>query len=72
MARKRFFAFAVGTAAVAAGVCLLQKKGGVHVTVDVDRPRLGENVSEWKARHAAAAQDTVAGAEESGNEESEA
>ena len=48
MAKKGFFSFVVGTAAVAAGVHLVQKKGGVHVSFDIDAPKLGENANQWK------------------------
>ena len=64
MSRRGFFGFAVGTAAAAAGVWLVKKNGGVHITVDVDDPKLGESAAEWKAKHAQP--------EDSENEESEA
>ena len=51
MAKKRFFSFVLGTAAVAAGVYLVQKKGGIHVSFDIDAPELGESAAEWKKKH---------------------
>ena len=69
MGKKRFFGFVVGTAAAAAGVCLIKKKGGLHVSFDVDSPRLGESVAEWKAKHAAEPGASGVDGGESGHEE---
>ena len=35
MGKRGFFTFVLGTAAVAAGVGLVKKKGGLHVSFDI-------------------------------------
>ena len=54
MGKRSFFTFALGTAAVAAGIGLVKKKGGLHLTFDVEPARLGESAAEWKSKHAEA------------------
>ena len=36
MAKKGFLYFALGAAAAGAGLYLLQKRGGLHITIDVE------------------------------------
>ncbi len=51
MARRGFFTFGIGSAAVAACVGILRKKGGLHVSVDVEPRSLGgETASQALAR----------------------
>ena len=54
MSKRGFFTFVLGTAAVAAGVGLVKKKGGLHVTFDVAPSGLGESAAEWQAKREAA------------------
>ena len=51
MSKRGFFSFALGTAAVAAGISLVKKKGGLHVSFDVKPSGLGDTPSEWRAKH---------------------
>ena len=51
MSKRSFFTFVLGTAAVAAGVSLVKKKGGLHLSFDVEPSKLGESAAEWKAGH---------------------
>ena len=69
MARKSFFTFALGTAAVAAGVVLVRKKGGLHVSFDVEPSGLGESAAEWKAHHGADAEAESEAHEKEGKDE---
>ena len=50
MKKRSFFTFALGTAAVAAGIGLVKKKGGLHVSFDVLPSKLGDTVREWKEK----------------------
>ena len=54
MSKRGFFTFALGTAAVAAGIGLVKKKGGLHVTFDVAPSGLGESAAEWLSKREAA------------------
>ena len=67
MGKRSFFTFALGTAAVAAGVSLIKKKGGLHLTFDVEPSKLGESAAEWKAGHPT--EEAAAGPEENGEAE---
>jgi hypothetical protein len=67
MGKRSFFTFALGTAAVAAGVSLIKKKGGLHLSFDVAPSELGQTAAEWKARH----EGERAAAEQEGNGEAE-
>ena len=51
MGKRSFFTFALGTAAAVAGVSLIKKKGGLHLTFDVGPSALGRSAAEWKAEH---------------------
>ena len=51
MGKRSFFTFALGTAAAAAAVSLMKKKGGLHLTFDVAPSELGQSAAEWKAEH---------------------
>ena len=68
MSKRGFFTFVLGTAAVAAGVGLVKKKGGLHVSFDIAPSKLGESVTEWKARQDGL--ETAAEPEEHGEAES--
>jgi hypothetical protein len=57
MARKGFFTLTLGNAAMAACVEILRRKGGVHVSFDVEPRKMGETLSDALAKHAAAAPD---------------
>lgn len=67
MSKRSFFTFALGTAAVAAGVSLVKNKGGLHLSFDVEPSKLGESAAEWKAGHPSG----EAAAEPEENEEAE-
>ena len=54
MSKRGFFTFALGTAAVAAGIGLIRKKGGYHLSFDVVPSGLGESAAEWRAKREAA------------------
>ena len=54
MSKRGFFTFALGTAAAAAGIGLVKKKGGLHVSFDVVPSGLGESAAEWKTKREAA------------------
>ena len=58
MSKRSFFTFALGTAAVAAGIGLVKKKGGLHVSFDVQPSELGDTPEEWKAKQGGAGADT--------------
>ena len=45
MSKRSFFTFVLGTAAVAAGVSLVKKKGGLHLSFDVEPSKLGESAA---------------------------
>ncbi len=69
MARRGFFTFGIGSAAAAACVGILQKKGGVHISVDVEPRRLGgETAAQALARLRA---DTAAENEDDGENQSD-
>jgi len=51
MAKRRFFTFVLGSAAVAAGVGIVKRKGGVHVSFDIEPTGLGPSPAEWKTAH---------------------
>ena len=68
MGKRGFLTFALGTAALAAGVSLVKKKGGLHVSFDIAPSKLGESVTEWKAGNDRAV--TAAEPEENGEAES--
>lgn len=70
MSKRSFFTFALGTAAVAAGVGLVKKKGGLHVSFDIAPSKLGETAAEWKARRDGG--EAAAEPEEHGEAENEA
>ena len=55
MSKRGFFTFVLGTAAVAAGVGLVKKKGGLHLSFDVSPSGLGDSPAEWRAKRDAAA-----------------
>ncbi len=67
MGKRSFFTFALGTAAAAAAVSLIKKKGGLHLTFDVGPSELGRSAAEWKAEHDSA----IAAAEAEGHGEAE-
>ena len=69
MSKRGFFTFVLGTAAVAAGVGLVKKKGGLHLSFDVEPSKLGDSAAEWRAKHDAA--EAAAEPEEHGKAESE-
>ena len=50
MGKRGFLTFALGTAALAAGVSLVKEKGGLHVSFDITPSKLGETSAEWRAR----------------------
>ncbi len=50
MSKRGFFTFALGTAALAAGVGLVKKNGGLHLSFDIAPAKLGETAAEWKAK----------------------
>jgi len=64
MAGRRFFTFVLGSAAVAAGVSILKKNGGVHVSFDIEPTKLGPSLAEWKTEHGEPGKKT--GSEEQG------
>jgi hypothetical protein len=59
ISKRSFFTFALGTAAVAAGISLVKKKGGLHLSFDVEPSKLGESVAEWKAKQSGGEDATV-------------
>ena len=65
MGKRSFFTFALGTAAAVAAVSLIKKKGGLHLTFDVEPSELGRSAAEWKAER------SVAAAEAEGHGETE-
>ena len=67
MGKRSFFTFALGTAAAVAGISLVKKKGGLHLTFDVGPSELGRSAAEWKAEH----DGEIAAAEAEGHEEAE-
>ena len=54
MSKRGFFTFALGTAAVAAGISLVKNKGGLHLSFDVEPAKLGDTPTEWRAKHESA------------------
>jgi hypothetical protein len=50
MRKRSFFTFALGTAAVAVGAGLVKKNGGLHVSFDITPSKLGESLTQWRAR----------------------
>ena len=50
MSKRGFFTFALGTAAVAAGVSMVKKTGGLHLSFDIVPAKLGETAADWKAK----------------------
>ena len=67
MSKRSFFTFALGTAAAAAAVNLIKKKGGLHLTFDVGPSELGRSAAEWKAEN----ENEKAAAEAEGHGEAE-
>ena len=50
MSKRGFFTFALGAAAIAAGVSMVKKSGGIHLSFDIEPAKLGETAAEWKAK----------------------